>query len=218
MSKTNQVRSSLPNPCQLWYEWSSKDGNVKHYDKDKKENITTKLPFKFMLLDEFSTVKGWDDASQSSIYSNEVKSTGTEPLRVSASKGGVLVEGLYKDIKDRVKALGGAYNKNLYITQGDSIIASLILKGSALSSWMDFVKENKSEIYSKAIVITEGVSAKKGAVTFKTPKFEFVEATAKEEEDAINADKELQEFVNSKTGVVLAEEVLTAEEELDKEF
>jgi len=207
MSRSNQSNSnSLPNPCQVWYEWSGKNGNLKHYDKVLEKNIETEAPFNFVLLDEFSTVKGWHDSSQSAIWANEVKNTGTSPLRVSAFKGGVLVEGLYKDIKDKVNALGGSYVKNLYITSVDGVIASLALKGSALSAWMDFVKENKG-IYDSAITISGSVTAKKGSVTFKTPKFELVDITPKQEANAIKLDEKLQEFVKSKSKVLPEVEV-----------
>ena len=220
MSRSNQSNSnSLPNPCQVWYEWSGKNGNLKHYDKVSAKSIDTEVspaPFSFILLDEFSTVKGWHDVSQSSIWANEVKNTGTSPLRVSAFKGGVLVEGLYKDIKDKVNALGGSYVKNLYITSEDGVISSLALKGSALSAWMDFVKEkgNDKGIYDKAITISGSVTGKKGSVTFKTPKFELVEITPDQEKNAIVLDKKLQEFVESKSKVLVEVEEVEVVDDL----
>jgi len=205
MSRSNQTGGGLPNPCQKWYEWSGKNGNLKNYDKGTDKTIETEAPFNFVLLDEFSTVKGWHDASQSGIWSNEVKNTGKSILKVSAYKGGVLAEGLYKDIKDKVNTLGGSYVKNLYITTGDGTISSLNLKGAALSAWMDFVKENKG-IYDKAITISGATEAKKGSVTYQTPNFELVEVTKEQEESAVELDKKLQEFVKGKFVEVHEEE------------
>ena len=201
MSRSTTKQEGSSHPCQVWYEWSGKNGNLKNYDKATESNIETKAPFKFMLLDIFSVIKGWSEINSSGIYSNETKTTGKTPFVVRAYKGGTLVEGLYKDIKDKIKAVGGTYNKNLYIStiiDGETKICSLVLKGASLSAWVTFSDENKGELYNKAIVISGSVTGKKGAVTFQTPNFELVEATEAEKEVANGLDVILQQYLNSK--------------------
>ena len=72
-----------------------------------------------MLLDQLGGVRGWHEASESGIYSNEVKDTRQDMLVVKAFKGGILAEGIYKDIKDRVNALGGQFVANCYLAFKD---------------------------------------------------------------------------------------------------
>jgi hypothetical protein len=50
------------------------------------------MPKQFILLLQTSCVKGWDEKSQSKIYSNEVISTKNEDIIVKSFKGGTLYE------------------------------------------------------------------------------------------------------------------------------
>jgi hypothetical protein len=61
------------------------------------------MPKQFILLLQTSCVKGWDEKSQSKIYSNEVISTKNEDLVVKSFKGGTLYEGKYD--KDAINNL-----------------------------------------------------------------------------------------------------------------
>ena len=107
MSRSNPSENSNPNPAVRWFEWNGEKGLIRYYDKDAKQNVDVALPFTFLLLDQLGSVRGWHDASESGIYSNEVKDTRQDVLIVKAYKGGVLAEGIYKDIKDRVNNQGG---------------------------------------------------------------------------------------------------------------
>ena len=116
MSRSNPT-DNTPNPCTRWYEWDGANGGVRYYDKEAKKNIPVPDSFVFILLDELGTIKGWHDASDSGIYSNEVRDTKQETLLVKSFKGGVLAEGLYANIRDRVtsKAVGGKFSMSCYI-------------------------------------------------------------------------------------------------------
>ena len=115
MSRSNPHENGLTNPAVRWYEWNGEHGTVRYYDKDAKQNVEVGSDFTFMLLDQLGSVRGWHDASESGIYSNEVKDTRQEVLVVKSFKGGVLAEGIYKDIKDRINTLGGQFVANCYI-------------------------------------------------------------------------------------------------------
>lgn len=197
MSRSNPHEGS-PNPSARWFEWSGSRGVVRYYDKDKKENVEAGDAFTFMLLDQLGKVGGWHDASDSGIYSNEVKDIRQELLVVKSFKGGILAEGLYKDIKDRVNAQGGHFVANLYIAfklDGILKIGSLRFKGAALSAWMEFVKANRSDIYKSAIQITGYTEGKKGSVTFRVPTFKLITLSAGSNDAAVALDKELQDWL-----------------------
>lgn len=197
MSRSNPVETKR-NPAVRWYQWSGKNGTVSYCDKEKKQTIETTLPFGFILLDELSTIKGWHDASDSGISSNEVRNMRLDPLAVRSLKGGELANGLYADIKDRITAVGGHYVTNLYIAakiDGTLKLASLQLGGSALSSWFEFRKAAGPALYTGAIQINGFKEGKKGAVTFKTPSFKAAPLSAESNEQALDLDRQLQAFL-----------------------
>jgi len=86
-----------------------------------------------LVLDELHTIKGWNDATSSAIYSNEVKWISKDELLVKPFKGNEIAKGLYKDIKEKVKAAGAHYVKSVYCMLEDGSIANLQLKGAARS-------------------------------------------------------------------------------------
>jgi hypothetical protein len=199
MSRSNPV-DTQPNPATTWFEWSGSSGDIRYYDKRDKKNVAVALPFTFILLDQLSTVKGWHDASESGIYANEVKDTRSEPFVVKAFKGGILAEGFYSQIRDRVIAHGGHFTANLYIaykgeTQLD--IGSLQFKGAALGAWMEFNKENRADVFKKAVVIDGYNEGKKGQVVFRTPKFRLKEIAEDTNDQATDLDRQLQSYLAS---------------------
>lgn len=198
MSRSKPEDNS-PNPSTRWFEWDGSNGGVRYYDKEKKANIEVGDKFQFILLDQLGTIKGWHDASESGIYSNEVKDTRAEPFVVKAFKGGVLAEGIYKDIRDRVIAQGGHFTTNLYIgyksEENGLAIGSLQFKGAALRAWMEFAKDNRSDLYKKALKITGSESGKKGKITFKTPVFATAPIGEETDAQALELDKQLQEYL-----------------------
>lgn len=197
MSRSNPTQNQ-PHPCERWHDWNGEHGTIRWYNKDTKENVNVPLPFSFIVLDRMATVKGWHDPSQSGIYSNEVRDTIREPLIVKAFKGGPLCHGFYRDIKDRVGNLGGYYVANIYVAfkELDALhIGSVQFKGAALGAWMDFEKENRSEIWENAVKITGSVEGKKGKVIFKTPVFEVSKLSKDSNESAKALDVVLQKYL-----------------------
>jgi hypothetical protein len=190
----------LANPSTRWFEWNGEKGVVSYYDKDKKENVDVQLPFTFMLLDELASVRGWHDASSSGIYSNEVRDTTRDVFVVKSFKGGTLGEGKYREIKNGVKAEGGRYNASCYIAykNGDGYkIGNMRLQGAALRAWMDFRKEHKADIYTKAIKIDKFTEGQKGRVVFRIPEMKLNSITPEAHAQASALDKELQAFLTA---------------------
>lgn len=217
MSRSNPNVNS-PNPSTRWFEWDGSKGGVRYYDKDAEKNIELALPFVFLVLDETSTIKGWHDPSDSGIYSNEVRDLGTQPLTVKSFKGGVLANGLYKDIKDKAKAKGGMYVSNIYLgfkEAGNLQIGCLQLKGASVHRWMEFRKKAGKELLSSAVSIYSTEKGKKGKIEFVTPVFKLVTVSPETNEAAIALDKELQEFFKdyfARSNSTVPSEVVTEED------
>jgi len=175
MSSNRRQAFTTPqtNPATKFIDWKSNDKCFSYYDKETKENVSIPLPFKFLVLDELHTVKGWNDASQSAIYSNEVKFISKEPLTVKPFKGNEIAKGLYKDIKDKVVAAGAHYVKSIYIMLEDGSLANLQLKGSAVQAWGEFTQKTRNRLPDEWVTVKSATDGKKGAVKFSIPAFSF---------------------------------------------
>jgi hypothetical protein len=175
------------NPATKFLEWKSNQKSFSYYDKDKGENVKVELPLKIQFLEHFHTVKGWNDASESGIYSNEVKFISKEPLKVKAFKGGEIAEGLYKDIRLKIIDAGGKYYKSIYcLLNGD--IVNLQIKGAVVSAYTDFMSEHENQVEGNWITIESVKDHKKGATEYSTPNFEIGKAFTKAE-NALANDK-----------------------------
>lgn len=198
MSRSNP-QANAPSPAVRWFEWNGETGGVRYYDKDAKANVDVPLPFTFLLLDELASVRGWDDSSQSGIYSNEVRDTTKDVLVVKTFKGGTIAEGYYKAIKDRVNTRGASFVANCYVAvklpEGLSL-CSLRFKGSALGAWMEFRKAHRNELYDSAVRITGFTEGKKGRITFRMPVFEPHEVSEETNRAALALDVILQSYLD----------------------
>lgn len=199
MSRSNPTVEN-PNPAVRWMDWGGADGKLKYYNKVDKENVEIGDDFTFLLLDNLASIKGWHDPSGSGIYSNEVRDTRSDMFVVKSFKGGILCEGFYADIKDRVNSLGGKFTSNLYVAfkDGDELkIGVISFSGAALGAWMEFSKENRSDLYSSAVRIKGSVEGKKGKVVFKVPAFIMVKTTPATNEAATELDKKLRVYLTA---------------------
>jgi hypothetical protein len=208
MSRSNPTEGTR-NPATRWFTWAGggDQGFIEWYDKDTKTNRKVEGPFTFLLLDELSTVKGWHEASESSIYANEVRDLRSDALVVKSFKGGELASGLYTTIRDTIIAKGGHYHDSIYIgyKDGEELkLGNLGLKGAALSAWMEFKKQAPSKkdasgksvkaYFADAVTITGFVDGKKGGTKFRTPTFTLKAVGESTNQQAIALDAELQAF------------------------
>ena len=171
------------NPAQKFIDWKSNDKCFSFYDRENATNVSIPLPFKFLVLDELHTVKGWNDASSSQINSNEVKFISRDEMVVKPFKGNEIAKGLYKDIKEKIKAAGGHYVKSVYCMLEDGSIANLQLKGAACQSYGDFTAKTRSRLTDEWVVVAKAVEGKKGAVKYTTPGFAFDKSLSESEAD-----------------------------------
>jgi hypothetical protein len=174
------------NPATKFIEWKSNDKCFNYYDKEAQKNVEIPLPFKFLVLDELHCIKGWNDASSSNIYSNEVKFISKEVMTVKPFKGNEIAKGYYKDIKDKVVAAGGHYTKSIYVMLEDGSLANISLKGSGVQKWGDFTQKTRNRLADEWVTVAKAEDGKKGAVKFSTPSFSFANSIS--DEEAIMAD------------------------------
>jgi hypothetical protein len=169
------------NPATKFIEWKSNDKCFNYYDKEAQKNVEIPLPFKFLVLDELHCIKGWNDASSSNIYSNEVKFISKEVMTVKPFKGNEIAKGYYKDIKEKVVAAGGHYTKSIYVMLEDGSLANIQLKGSGVQKWGDFTQKTRNRLADEWVIVAKSEDGKKGAVKFSTPSFSFANSISDEE-------------------------------------
>lgn len=212
MSRSNPTENA-PHPCARWIDWDGSNGGFKYYDKETKQTVPVPDGFTFILLDQLATIKGWHDASESGIYSNEVKDIRQDVLVVKAFKGGTLAEGVYKDIRDKIIAHGGHFTANLYSAvkiDEELKIASVQFKGAALSAWMEFAKQHRADLYKKAIKCKGFNEGKKGTIVYKTPIFHLIDVSPETDAKALDCDRVLQEFLTGYFSRTRTEQVAAA--------
>jgi hypothetical protein len=203
------------NPATKFIDWKSNDKCFSYYDKEEQKNISIPLPFKFLVLDELHTIKGWNDATSSSIYSNEVKFISKETLTVKPFKGNEIAKGLYKDIKEKIVAAGGHYTKSIYIMLEDGSLANIQLKGSAVQKWGDFTQKTRNRLPDEWVQVAKAIEGKKGAVKFNTPEFSFLQSLSESEMDlADEAFNTLETYL--KSYLIKADVIIEDIEEVDE--
>jgi hypothetical protein len=175
------------NPATKFIDWKSNDKCFSFYNKETSLNEQIPLPFKFLVLDELHTIKGWNDATSSGIFSNEVKFISKEVMTVKPFKGNEIAKGLYKDIKEKIVAAGGHYVKSVYIMLEDGTLANLQLKGSSVQAWGEFTQKTRSRLTDEWIEVKTAKDGKKGAVKFSIPEFTFLRSI--NDEEANQADE-----------------------------
>ena len=185
MSRKEQFVTVSEKPAEKYLEWASEQGKFKYYDKAKGENVFIDIP-SFLVLAQYHTVKGWNDASQSAIWSNEVKIISTEEMEVKAFKGGVIAKGVYKDIKERVQQAGGHYTKSIYIMIEGGEVWNLQIKGAVVQEWGEVFNKCQQRFADEWVTLDKVDTRKKGRVTYTVPVFRFNGVTS--DEEAAQAD------------------------------
>lgn len=236
MSFSRPDQDMIENPLREYARWSGgKDGGGKitSYNRSIKSNVEYELPFRFVVLDRFSSITGWSDEAQSGIFCRDFKSTKQEI--VVKAKNLVIAKGKYEDIKDVVKAAGGKFTAVVYAAAkipgtDEYQLISLQLKGAALSPWIEFQKGK--DFHSCAVVVKGANQKKKGATVYYEPVFEVDELTDYDTQEAIRLDTILQGFfdarkkrpadddaeVNSTSGDVVLEDIDENSLDLDEMF
>lgn len=194
MSRTTQKKASNPLPISGYIRFSGSEGVWTYYESESKTNYNfTEL--NAVLVDVRSSITGWNEETNSRIYSNLVKNTRQTPMRVMGGAGGELANGLYNDIKDEVKKKGGRFATNLFalVEIDDTYVPVMItLSGGALGEWMNLTKNlDFGDLFSNQVKMTIGEQHRKGAVKYYLPKFEMTELSDDIREQADRFDHEV---------------------------
>jgi hypothetical protein len=217
MSNRKQTfQSPTSNPATKFLDWKSNDKCFEYYDKEKGEKVSLHLPVRFVVLEELHTVSGWNDATSSGIYSNEVKFISKETMVVKPFKGNEIARGLYKDIKDKITSAGGRYNKSIYVMLEDGTLANIKLKRAAVQKWGEFTQKGKQRLADEWVIVKDVQKGKKGAVTFYTPDFMFERSLSESEAEIADANFDVLEAY-LKTYLAKAEPITESVEEYTPE-
>ncbi len=183
MSRTKR-RGGNASPIKRYLQFSGSTGIFSYYDKEIKERVELD-ELEIIVLDVRASVTGYNSTSKAQITSNLVAETGSEKLTVTSWKDGkstAIAEGLYKDIKDKVKTAGGKFTSNVIclcdVGNGQEI-CNLQFQGSSLNGWIKFLDTlDRDGEYDNVITV------KRGALS-KLDGEEFVEVSEKEEKALI---------------------------------
>lgn len=213
LNQTNETTR----PTSKYIEWSSSKKCFSYWDKANSKEVLIELPVKFQFLEEFHTIKGFHEQTDAGIYSNEVKFISTEELTVKSFKSKEpLAEGLYKDIKDKVKSIGGKYGKSVYALI-DGEIVNFQLYGASIAPFMFFLNGDKSKgikghshlLETNFIEVKDFTNEKKGANKYTAPIFSIGDTyNTDEAEQAANKYKDIVNYFDKYSKDVEVEDAL----------
>tara|TARA_R110000803_G_scaffold63443_5_gene124138 strand:- start:5308 stop:5991 length:684 start_codon:yes stop_codon:yes gene_type:complete len=214
MARLERPTQKSENPTKRFLKWKSNDKCFSYYDKENAKNVDVALPFKFLFLEHYHTVKGWNDASESSIYSNEVYAIGSTELTVKAFKGSSpIAVGLYKENKTKIVEAGGKYHRSIYVMNEDGEIINISLKGAAVRSYSDFYSDNNQLLDNQWIEVNDATDGKKGSIKYSTPNFTIGGAIGKDANAlADTAVSSLQNYMDVYTGKTVVKDEITEDQ------
>lgn len=213
----SRSRPQLKNPATVFLEFKGgaepvgKDengvmqyegGKLQYYDKSANEGdgetVEVDMPFTFLVLDELTTITGFSKELNSGFYSNEVKDTNKQEL-VVRNKNGIFARGLYKNIKDELKAAGAKYTRSVYIgyfnAEKELVLGHIKFAGSAFSAWLELNK--RVDIYDAAISISVNPKVQtNGTTKYFEPQFETIKISEATGKLADKLDVELQKYLD----------------------
>ncbi len=201
MSRSEPVEH-LQNPATRFFEIKG-DGKIYYYDKETKENVNVKTPFRFLVLDEVSQVGGGvkdRSGEYKGFWSNAVKDNNDKFVVRSGHNGHtqIVAEGTWAEVK--ASLTGAKYIKGLYIgyynDDKELSIGYLKLKGASLSAWFEFNKDRRRVDVGAFTVKGRSEELQNGSTTYYEPVFDWTDKVKDETEDAaIALDVELQAYL-----------------------
>lgn len=196
MSLSNPREQS---PVRKFFRVRASTGDVIHYDKALAKEVEAEIPFRFIVLDVLNTVGGFHEPSNSGIWSNEVRNSTTDTLKVR-TKAGVVAEGPYNQIKDKLKALGGKFANSVYIAYPESdgwALGNINFVGASVSSWFDF-SQGKRLSSDPGVAITGFTEQKKGRTEYFVPNFNDWTVPGDDLGVAEELDRSLQQYLSAR--------------------
>jgi len=184
----------IQNPATKFIEFKGESGKFQYYDKEKEENIQLELPFYFIVLDELSTIRGYNRDYNCGVYSNEVNRM-DEILNVRTFKGSIQIVGKYADIKGKIIEIGGQFSKSVYAAfihdRNNIELVNFQFSGASRNPWFE-LKIDKTKF---GICVKETIEDKNGKTIFMRPVFESCKIGHDVFNKAVEMDKKLQAYL-----------------------
>ena len=178
------MQTGTQNPAKYFFQWKSDHQKFCYYDKEKKENVFIEMPFKFLALSKYITVKGWNQKKEHALISNEVKNI-DDVLIVNAYKDGSkseIARGGWNEIKEKMEIEKGKFTQSVYIMLPNGDVANIQLSGASLSTWFDFQKNQTDKFFDNWVVVNGFKEGKSGSVEYTYPVFEWGSTLNKDEQ------------------------------------
>jgi hypothetical protein len=194
------------NPATKFIQWKSDQGYFYYYDKQAQKNVQLDEPIHIIVIDQLTTVKGYHEPTSKGIYANEVRYSAKQPLNVSTFGNFHIANGLYSEIKEKIKASGGKYSKSVYAAllkyadDGSAPTLELVnfqFYGAALEPYINAKIKTDGSVYELG---TDPEPKKKGAVRYFVPTITKVSVKVLEEtlQQAIDLNDKLDVYLNNK--------------------
>lgn len=222
MSRTTRIEVA-ENPAKKLLKWKSSEGTFQYWDKNLEQNVSIDLPFKFAILEEkYVSFNGFDEDSNTSIWSNEVKDANDMVIvKAGDSVLGEFKKSEWKNVKDNPTFKSANYTQILYaaanfgsgweicrIMLNKSALTGGILKdkktgvvfpGQETDGWINFInnlsKSNgRQALYDNFIIVNGSKSKKNGAVNFTVPEFDFEKMSQEENEEFNNLAVKVDDY------------------------
>lgn len=182
-------------PVSKYFRVSAGNGTINYWDKAASKEVVMDLPFRFIVLDVLTTIGGFHEATNSGIFSNEVRSN--DEILTVRNKNGVLAQGSYNDIKDRIKADGAKFANAVYIAyreDGELALGKITFVGASVSAWFDF-KKGRFLDQQPGVAISGFTAEKKGRTEYFVPTFEGLSVATDDLATAQALDETLQAYL-----------------------
>lgn len=183
-------------PSLSWANW--KDWKFVYWDRDEQVEKELTLPEEFVVIADSWSIKWWLE-SKGWVWSNEVYSFANDPFTVKDKEWHTLYNGLWKDIKQDIKAVRLGLTKNIHYLDPakPDEIRTICVKGSWLKAWMDVFKDDlRNAPAFKRIKLDKVDEGKVGSVKFTFPV--FAPASDLTADDRIAQQKLGTELINYK--------------------
>lgn len=208
-------------PSISWANW--KNDRFQAWNRDLQAEEEIQLPESFIVVAEWWSVKGYLK-DKGWIWSNEIYSFAKEPLTIRNNTWEILYEWLWKDIKDKVKAVGLKLTKNVHYVDPDrtDVLRTFCIKGAWLKSWLEtFADDNRFAASSHLICFKWLKSGKTWGIKYTYPTFGICDDLT---QDQMNAQQlwwakliAYQEKINATDDEIKNEEVVKEVEKEDEE-
>lgn len=159
-------------PSIQWNKW--KKEKFIHWDKVEQVEKDSTIPEEFIVVAEAWSITWWLDSKNCWVWSNEAFSLWKDPIVIRDSMGWIVLEWMWKDIKDKAKGMGMKLVKNIHFITNDSPdeIRTISLVWAWLSDWINWFAETPFVLSNNKIKFAWIKDWKKWANKYKFPHFE----------------------------------------------